>query len=197
MKQALGYVRVSTDEQTVENQKLSIMTYANNNGYHVQGFITDESVSGKIPALERHGFSNVILSLHSGRYDAVLVYDLSRIGRTFWDTLEAIKAIEKFNIPLISCSPKESFLQTTDPNLRKLLISILTWVAEREREVLVQRTKDGLNRAKQSGKILGRPRKNIKIATVIKLRSEGKTIEDIAKILNVSRATLYNQKCIT
>ena len=51
--------------------------------------------------------------------NAVLVYELSRIGRTFWDTLDAIKTIEEY-APLISCSPRETFLQTTEPSVSKL-----------------------------------------------------------------------------
>ena len=90
--------------------------------------------------------------------DAVIVYEFSRVGRTFWETLEAIKSIEEF-APLISCSPKEIFLQTTDISVRKLMIGILTWVAEREREILIQRTRDGMQRARISGKRIGRPMK--------------------------------------
>lgn len=191
MKQAVGYLRVSTDEQTVENQKLAIMTYANNNGYHMIGFFTDEAVSGKVPAVQRHGFSNMMLYLVGTPVDAVLVYELSRVGRTFWDTLEAIKAVEKY-APLISCSIRETFLQNTDPNLRKLLLSILTWVAERERDILAQRTKDGLIRAKASGKLLGRPKKQIDINVVTELRASGMSYEKIAEKLGVSRATIYN-----
>ena len=71
--------------------------------------------------------------LKQDRVDAVLVYELSRVGRTFWDTLDAIKAIELY-APLISCSPRETFLQSTETSIRKLMIGILTWVAERERE---------------------------------------------------------------
>ena len=92
--------------------------------------------------------------------DAILIYELSRVGRTFWDTLDAIKAIEEY-APLISCSPRESFLQMTEPSVRKLMIGILTWVAEREREMLVQRTKDGILRAKSVGKVIGRPKKKL------------------------------------
>lgn len=192
MKSAIGYLRVSTDEQTVDNQKLAIMTYCNAMGYHLEGFFTDEGVSGKIPVKERHGFSSLMLWLTGHKVDAIIVYELSRIGRSFWDTLEAIKSVED-SAPLISCSPRESFLNTTDPNLRKLLISILTWVAEREREVLVQRTNDGIARARNSGKVLGRPKKDIEIATVIKLVHAGKSIRQIAKNLGIGKSTLYKQ----
>lgn len=124
--------------------------------------------------------------------DAVLVYELSRVGRTFWDTLDAIKAIEKY-APLISCSPRESFLQTTEPSIRKLMISILTWVAEREREMLVQRTKDGMQRARAAGKGIGRPQKLIDKNKLISLLADNQSKIRIAKNLGVSKATLYKE----
>jgi DNA invertase Pin-like site-specific DNA recombinase len=124
--------------------------------------------------------------------DAILVYELSRVGRTFWDTLDAIKAIERY-APLISCSPRESFLQTTEPSVRKLMIGILTWVAEREREMLVQRTKDGMVRAKAAGKGIGRPQKSIDKNRLISLLAEGQPKARIARSLGVSKATLYKE----
>lgn len=84
----------------------------------------------------------------------VLVYEISRLGRTFWEILEAIKALEEYS-PIISTSPKESFLQTEDRSMRQLLLSILAWAAERERELLVQRTIEGVSRAKEEGKHSG------------------------------------------
>ena len=113
------------------------------------------------------------------------------MGRTFWDTLDAIKAIEEF-APLISCSPRETFLQTTEPSVRKLMIGILTWVAEREREMLVQRTRDGMARARATGKDIGRPQKvKTKIFYLIKLLLDNMPRTKIAKHLGVSKATLY------
>ena len=151
MKYALAYLRVSTEEQTVLNQKLALQKWADAQGYIILDFFEDSAVSGKIPAIKRRGFQDMLDILRIATLDAVLVYELSRIGRTFWDTLDSIKAIEEY-APLISCSSRETFLQTTEPSVRKLMIGILTWVAEREREMLVQRTKDGMSRARGSGK---------------------------------------------
>jgi DNA invertase Pin-like site-specific DNA recombinase len=121
-----------------------------------------------------------------------LVYELSRVGRTFWDTLDAIKAIEQY-APLVSCSPRESFLQTTEPSVRKLMIGILTWVAERERDMLVQRTKDGMERAKAVGKGIGRPQKVIDRNELLTLLAKNRSKTKIAKNLGVSRGTLYKE----
>lgn len=192
MKYAFGYLRVSTDEQTVLNQKLVIEKWAQDNDYKILDFFEDSAISGKIPAIDRPAFKEMLSLVRSDRVDSVIVYELSRVGRTFWETLDAIKSIEKYS-PLISCSPKEIFLQTTDPSVRKLMIGILTWVAEREREMLIQRTKDGMVRAKMAGKNIGRPKKTLNKDVLIKMLSQNIPRNKIAKNLGISKATLYNQ----
>ena len=192
MKYALAYLRVSTEEQTVQNQKLALEKWSQENSYHILDFFEDSAVSGKVPAIQRRGFQEMLELVRTAEVDAVLVYELSRVGRTFWDTLDAIKAIEQY-APLISCSPRESFLQTTEPSVRKLMIGILTWVAEREREMLVQRTKDGMERARAAGKGIGRPQKVIDKNHLIILLAENHSKEKIARNLGVSKATLYKE----
>src|SRR6478609_10775617 len=190
MKFAVAYVRVSTGEQTVLNQRLAIDRWALEQGYHVIYYFEDSAISGKIPAILRQAFKDMLELLKQDRVDAVLVYELSRVGRTFWDTLDAIKAIEEF-APLISCSPRETFLQTTEPSVRKLMIGILTWVAEREREMLVQRTRDGMSRARAAGKEIGRPQRKMDKNSLINLLVENQPRVKIAKTMGVSKATLY------
>jgi putative DNA-invertase from lambdoid prophage Rac len=191
-KYAIAYLRVSTEEQTVQTQKIAITKWAKDHDYQMLYFFEDPSVSGKIPATSRKGFQDLMEFVSLSKVEAVLVYELSRVGRTFWDTLDAIKVIEKHS-PLISCSPRESFLQTTDPSIRKLMISILTWVAEREREMLVQRTKDGMNRARIAGKEIGRPEKVIDKNNLITLLAENNSKAKIARELGISKATLYKE----
>jgi putative DNA-invertase from lambdoid prophage Rac len=190
MKYAFAYLRVSTEEQTVQNQKLAVEKWAQENNYQILDIFEDPSVSGRVPASQRRGFQEMLELVRITRVDAVLVYELSRVGRTFWDTLDAIKAVEHY-ASLISCSPRESFLQTTDSSIRKLMIGILTWGAERERELLVQRTKDGMERAKAAGKDIGRPQKTINKNQLIILLAENHSKTRIAKSLGISKATLY------
>ena len=192
MKYAFAYLRVSTEEQTVQNQKLALEKWADDNNYQILDFFEDSAVSGKIPATQRRGFQDMFELVKTAGVDAVLVYELSRVGRTFWDTLDAIKAIEQY-APLVSCSPRESFLQTTEPSVRKLMIGILTWVAERERDMLVQRTKDGMERAKAAGKGIGRPQKLIDKNQLIAMLAENHSKAKIARNLGVSKNTLYKE----
>ena len=192
MKYAFAYLRVSTEEQTVQNQKLVLEKWAKDSGYQILDFFEDSAVSGKVPATQRKGFRELMELVKTAQVDAVLVYELSRVGRTFWDTLDAIKVIEQY-APLLSCSPRESFLQTTEPSVRKLMIGILTWVAEREREMLVQRTKDGMERARVAGKGIGRPQKVLDKNRLISMLAENQSKSKIARSLGVSKATLYKE----
>ena len=189
---SFAYLRVSTEEQTVMNQKLVLDKWAAEHNFEILSYFEDSSVSGKIPAIRRHAFKEMLDIIKVDSVDAILVYELSRVGRTFWDTLDAIKAIEEY-APLISCSPRETFLQSTEPSVRKLMIGILTWVAEREREMLVQRTKDGMKRAKDSGKSIGRPQAMIDKNILVKLLAENTPRSRIAKDLGISKATLYKE----
>jgi DNA invertase Pin-like site-specific DNA recombinase len=174
-KYAIAYLRVSTEEQTVQTQKIAITKWAKDHDYQML-----------------YLFQDLMEFVKLSKVEAVLVYELSRVGRTFWDTLDAIKVIEEYS-PLISCSPRESFLQTTEPSIRKLMISILTWVAERERDMLVQRTKDGMNRARIAGKEIGRPEKVIDKNNLITLLAENISRAKIARELGISKATLYKE----
>ena len=190
VKYAFAYLRVSTEEQTVLNQKLAMQKWAIEHDYFILDYFEDSAISGKIPAVKRKAFLTMLEMIATELIDAVLIYELSRVGRTFWDTLDAIKAIEQY-APLISCSARESFLQMTEPSVRKLMIGILTWVAEREREMLVQRTKDGISRARSVGRVVGRPKKQLDKDNLIKLLALNEPRAKIAKTLGVSKATLY------
>ena len=108
MRYAIAYVRVSTEEQTVLNQKMAIERWAFGQDYQIVYYFEDSAVSGKIPAVKRHAFHDMLELIKIEPVDAVLIYELSRVGRNFWDTLDAIKAVEEYS-PIISCSPKESF----------------------------------------------------------------------------------------
>lgn len=190
LKWAVAYLRVSTEEQTPQNQELYLKEWALTHGYHIAKSFTDAATSGKTPALERQGFSAMMEYIKNSRVDAVLVYELSRVGRSFYDTLEAIKAVDKY-APLLTCSKKEEFLQTTEPSVRKLLISIFSWVSEREREMLIERTKAGLARARAEGKQIGRPKMQLDQNEIERMMVAGWSKTKIAKRLGVSRTKLF------
>ncbi len=191
-KPAVAYLRVSTDEQTVENQRLAIEKWAQESGYTVLRYYVDEATSGNIPPLKRKGFREMMeeLTKMAPKPQAVLVYELSRVGRTFYETLEAVKTLEELGTPLISISPKEAFLQSMDPSIRKLILAIITWVAEREREVISQRTREGMIRVMSQGRHVGRPRIEVNMRKALQMLQEGMSLSAVARELGVSISTL-------
>ena len=78
------------------NQKLVLDRWALGHDFDILSYFEDSSVSGRIPAIRRRGFKDMLEIIKSDSVDAILVYELSRVGRTFWDTLDAIKAIEEY-----------------------------------------------------------------------------------------------------
>ena len=154
---AFAYLRVSTRKQDIENQKIQIAKYALSHNLSIgeDYWFLDDAVSGMIPPMKRVAFrdmSEVLEALsitEKGKLPKyVLVYEISRLGRNLWEIIEAIKSIEKYAM-LVSTSPKETFLTIQDKSIRNLLLLVIAWAAEREREVLIQRTLEGTAKAKE------------------------------------------------
>ena len=190
--EAYAYVRVSLEEEHPENQRIAIEQWARLHSYRVVEWFEDLGVSGAVAPWERPGFKR-LLEVARARPLPILVYELSRIGRSFYETLRALQELEGLGAPVIAVSPKESFLQSLDPQVRKLVVAVLAWAAERERELLRQRTIEGMKRAKMQGKHVGRPRKNIDWRRVKQLRDRGLSYRAIAKLLGVSYNTLLRR----
>ena len=110
------------------------------------------------------------------------------------ETINIIEEIEGLGVLVWSLSPNEAFTHSEDKNIRQLLLMVLSWVAQRERDNLVERTKLGLDRARDEGKTLGRPRADIDFAVVEQMRAAGDNWEDIAQHFNVPVMTLYRAR---
>lgn len=190
--QAYAYIRVSIEDENPENQQVAIQEWAEAHNYEICKWFEDVGVSGAVPPWERPEFKKMLAEL-SKDPKPIITYELSRLGRSFYETFRTIQELENLGAPLITISPKESFLQNLDPQIRKLIIAILAWTAERERELLRQRTKEGMKRAKLEGKHIGRPKVKINMKKVEELRSKGVSYKDIARILGVNYYTLLRR----
>ena len=107
----------------------------------------DKGVSGCKHPKQRGGFKALLNYIQEQSVDEeniLVVYEISRLGRSFYEILTLIMDLEESGVKVISLSDKESFLNTTDPSHRKLIMSIFIWCAERERELLVDGTKMGV-----------------------------------------------------
>jgi len=184
----LGYARVSQEDENIENQLFAIYEWAARQGHAVLDVFTDVGISGAVPPRERPGFKRVLEKLDSA--DGVVVYALDRIARSLIELFEIVKLIEEKGKVVVSI--REEWLQQLDPRMRGLIIAILGWAAEMERELVRERTKEALRRLKSQGVKLGRPRKVNESTAIQAIRyvERGYRLKDAAKLLNVGYTTL-------
>jgi Site-specific recombinases, DNA invertase Pin homologs len=122
--------------------------------------------------------------------EKIFLFEISRLGRTFLDTLILVKNLEERGIIVWSLSPAESWTRTEYRKIRDLMLSIFTWLANQERENLVERTKLGLKRARSEGEHIGRPYKEIPWKKYDELKGKGLGDAGISRIINVPYSTL-------
>ena len=197
----IAYVRVSRAEENVENQMQAIRRFVGED--KEIKFFTDVGVSGVVPAKKRKGFSEMLKFIHEVRQQNketeinLYVYEISRIGRDMFDTVMMINKFEKeLNVRVISVSEKEQFLNTQEPAIRNLILTILAWVAERERELIRQRSIEGMRRAIAEGKHIGRPRIELSQKQIRKIKQYlklGLPLTAIAKLVGLRYNTLYSK----
>lgn len=177
-----GYGRVSTSQQDTKNQRLELEQA----GWTFDFWFTDV-VSGKVPAVQRNAFSEMLSKIRDG--ETLVVAKLDRLGRDAIDVLQTVRKLADRNIKVIVHQ-----LGTTDLTSAagKLLLSMLAAVAEMERDLLIERTQAGLSRAKAEGKKLGRPSKIAPEArrAIIEKKNNGTSVSALAREYGVSRATI-------
>jgi putative DNA-invertase from lambdoid prophage Rac len=187
--QIFGYGRVSKSEGCANNQLLELR----NAGYNIDDdyWFADVGISGKTPSGQRAAFQRLKNQIRKG--ETLVVSKLDRLGRDAIDVLQTVKELGERGIKIVVLQ-----LGSTDltSSAGKLLLMMLSAVAEMERDMLVERTQAGLQRAIAEGKKLGRPSK-----TTLEQRSEivekignGLSISSIAREYGISRASVLSIK---
>lgn len=143
------YVRVSTDDQTVENQILRLSEYAKDKNWRYEVFSEVKSTKTTRPVK-----AELLKRLRNHEYAGVIVFKLDRWARSSTELTLEIDELIKKGISFISYSENLDFSSATG----KLHFQILSAFAEFERSLISERTKEGLRRAKETGKKLGRPK---------------------------------------
>ncbi len=149
MKKIALYVRVSTSDQTVENQKIRLIEYAEKNGLNYDIFEEIESTRKTRPVKQ-----TLLVRLRNNEYKAVVIYKLDRWARSSTELILDTKELLDKGIGFISISDNLDFSSAAG----KLHFAILSAFAEFERELIRERTIEGLRRAKMQGKHAGRPK---------------------------------------
>ena len=189
----IGYIRVTTTEQDPEKNEAAILKYANDHNFSGKVQIVEETISGA-KSWKKRTLSKVVDDLQKD--DILIVPELSRLGRSLQDVLEVLNILSKKEVRVYSV--KENFKLNGEDIQSKLMRTMLGLFAEIERDLIIDRTKEGLEAARKKGKQLGRPKgpgksklDDHREAIISDLKS-GVTKAHIAKKHNVTPATLHN-----
>lgn len=175
----IGYCRVSTREQSIDNQKLQIEKV-----HKVDKWFIDEAVSGTTKATNRDGFIDMMNYVRCD--DTLAVAAIDRLGRNTVDVLSNVETLQAKGVRVVSL--REGFDLSTA--IGKAMLTMMAGLADLEKDLISERRKAGIERAKAEGVHMGRPSKASPEA-VQTLISQGKTRLQIQEGLGISRATFY------
>ncbi|EIM8662849.1 recombinase family protein [Escherichia coli] len=183
MSRTFAYCRVSTSEQSTENQIMAIRQA----GYAVNDSrVISETVSGGVQAMQRKGFADMVThKLEAG--DQLVVLKLDRLGRDNIDVQQTITMLVDKGIDVVSLDLPVRNLSSAEG---KLMLQMFSAFAEFEKSRIIERTKEGLVRARKEGKTLGRPVASNTLQRVQEARAKGLSQSKAALELNLSLTTI-------
>ena len=188
MKVAI-YVRVSTRKQDETNQLPRLREMAKNRGFEIYREYTDEASAKDA---NRPGWKDLMQDASEHRFDAILVTKLDRVMRSLVQLNITMDNLKTYNVKLICADMGE--IDPTTP-MGKVQMQIIGAIAEWEREIIVQRTREGIEARKAKGIRLGRKRRDdIPIDTIATLRIAGNSWKSISRDLRIPKTTLMRRR---
>ena len=183
------YTRVSTNHQTIENQHTELLRVASLRGWTIVESFKDEGLSGMKGRADRPALDALLKAAVRRQFDLVAVWSIDRLGRSLQHLVETVNGLRAVGVDLYV---HQQAIDTSSP-AGKLAFSVFGALAEYERELIRERVKAGLERAKRNGTRLGRPTNldDTVRAAVISLRAKNVSIRSIAAQLRVGTATVY------
>lgn len=188
MTRVFAYCRVSTSDQTTSNQILEIKSA----GFDIKPSRTiSETVSGAVAAMMRKGFSELLGKLEEG--DVLVVTKLDRLGRNAMDVRATVEHLQEMGVK-VHCLALGGVDLTSAAG--RMTMQVLGAVAEFERDLLIERTQAGLQRARSEGKTFGRPSalSDKQKSEVMKMLEEGQPVAQIARTFETTRQTILRVK---
>jgi DNA invertase Pin-like site-specific DNA recombinase len=186
MKVAI-YVRVSTNEQTTENQVIELKAWADRAGHQIVAIYDDNGISGAKGREYRIEFDKLLKGAVRREFDLVAAWSVDRLGRSLQDLIAFLQELHGSGVDLYL---HQQALDTTTPG-GKAMFQMMGVFAEFERSMISERVKSGLARAKSNGKTLGRPKVSGEVEDqIIELREQGMGILKIGKELGVGTSTV-------
>tara|TARA_Y100000296_G_C5148536_1_gene245111 strand:- start:759 stop:1340 length:582 start_codon:yes stop_codon:yes gene_type:complete len=178
-----AYCRVSTTEQTTENQIIAIRQ----KGYEVlDSRVVSETVSGSVEAMKREKFK-MLINHQMEKGDMLVVLKLDRLGRDNIDVQSTINLLTEKGVKVVCLDLPVADLSSAEG---KLMLQMFSAFAEFERNRIRERTKEGLERAKAHGKKLGRPEAKATTCSVQAKKAEGLSQSKTAEVLGLGIATV-------
>ncbi|KTR07065.1 resolvase [Aureimonas ureilytica] len=188
MSRTFAYVRVSTHGQTTENQIGEIKAA----GFDVHARrVVSETVSGSVATKEREGFTRLLDRMEEG--DILVVTKMDRLGRNAMDVRTTVETLAAMGVK-VHCLALGGVDLTSSTG--RMTMSVINAVAEFERDLLIERTHAGLIRAKEQGKVLGRPRSltDAQKHVVREKLGEGASVSKLSRDYGVSRQTIQRAR---
>ena len=190
-KRAALYLRVSTDGQTVDNQRLALEAVCDQRGWEVVEVYADNGVSGAKGRNQRPGLDALLKDASRGRFNVVLAWALDRLGRSLMDLLDTLSELDAVCVALVL---HQQAIDTTTPAGR-MFFQVTGAFAEFERGMIRSRVMAGLERARSRGVRLGRPRTGAKVEAAIRARLiRGEGMKKVAKAIGVGNGTVARIK---
>lgn len=187
VKRVALYVRVSTDDQTVDNQILELEAMAERQGWIISQVYKDQGISGSKGREGRPGFDALSKAVIRKEIDLVAVWSVDRLGRSLQSLVDFLQMLHEKGVGLYL---HQQGLDTTT-SAGKAMFQMMGVFAEFERAMIKERVRAGLQRAQAQGKVLGRPKVTSDIEEAIcKARDTGKGMIKIAKELGVGVSTV-------
>lgn len=183
MKAAV-YARVSTDKQDELSQIPTLRAFAESRGFEIVAEYTD-TASGRDG--NRPGWKALMASARKHDFDVILAVKLDRVMRSVTNLLDILNQLQSYRVSLMTVDL--GLLDTTTAS-GNLMVQVLGAVAEWERKVISERTKEGLNRRRRDGVTLGAPKKEPRIHEIALMRIEGRSWTEISKLQGVPRSTI-------
>jgi DNA invertase Pin-like site-specific DNA recombinase len=154
MKRAILYLRVSTIDQTTANQERELREVAERAGWEVVNVYRDHGISGSRGRDKRPAFDALHRAAARREFDIVMAWSVDRLGRSLKDLVNFLEELGALNVDLFL---KTQGIDTTSPS-GKAMFGMLSVFADFERAIIQERVRAGIARAKDEGKVLGRPK---------------------------------------
>ena len=184
MKKAALYMRVSSLDQHPETQLLDLRQMAAQRGFEIVQEYTDRVSGAKA---RRPGLDAMMADARRGRFDVVLVWASDRIARSVRHYLEILDELNRLNIEYVSFREN---IDTAGP-LGRAIVVIIGAIAELERNLIIERVRAGMRRARLEGRQIGRPALALDREAILVDRRRGQSLGQIAREHSISRATVH------